>query len=245
VKIIPKLQLLGLNQKEAKIYLATLELGEASIQEISKQSGIGRVLIYSIIEKLINQGLISVVVRGKKRRFVAIEPKELKGIIKRRSEVLEGTIPELEALSGAVALDRPRVKVYEGLKGAKLVYQDILNTKKSVKAFTGVKRGHEALGKFVKEFVSQRAKLGISIKVIAPDDFWGQRQQKEDPKVRRETRLIPKERFPFEMETNIYGNKVNFVAFRKGRLVGVIIENYEIAKTMESIFDFAWGCAKK
>ncbi len=245
MKIIPKLQLLGLNQKEAKIYLATLELGEASIQEISKQSGIGRVLIYSIIEKLISQGLINTVISGKKRQFIAISPKELEKIIEKKNEVLKETIPELESLSGIGAPDKPRVKVYEGLDGMKLIYQDILNTQKSFKAFTGVKRGHEALGEFVKEFVKERAKLRLFVKVIAPNDFFGQKQRREDIKVKRETRLIPKERFPFEMEANIYGNKVSFVAFRKGRLIGVILENHEIAKTMESIFDFAWECTEK
>jgi len=244
MKIVPKLQLLGLNQKEAKIYLANLELGEATIQEIASQARLKRPSLYHIIKDLIKRELIYSVVREKKRKFVAADPSELEKIIKRHDEVLKETIPELKALTGTSALTKPKMRLYEGLDGIKVVYQDILDTKKPVKAFSGVKSGYKALGEFADQYIGERIKNNIPIKLIAPDDFWGRGHQRKDKKSKRETRLIPKDKFPFEMEANIYGNKVNFVGFKKGRLVGVIIENPEIAKTMESIFDFAWGCVK-
>lgn len=244
MKLIPKLQLLGLNQKEAKIYLASLELGEATIQEIAQQARLKRPSLYSIMKNLLKQELIHTLIREKKRKFVAVDPSDLEKIIKRRDEVLKETIPELKALSGTSALTKPRMRLYEGLDGVKIVYQDILDTKKPIKAFSGVKRGYEALGEFADEYIQARVKNNIPIKLIAPDDSWGRDHQRKDKKSKRETRLISKDKFPFEMEANIYGNKVNFVGFKKGRLVGVIIENPEIAKTMTSIFDFAWGCIK-
>ncbi len=243
MKLIPQLEFLGLNQKEAKIYLASLELGEATIQEIAKQAGLKRPSLYNLMEGLIKQGLIQPVVRRNRHKFVAADPNDLEKLIQRRNEVLKETLPELKALSNISALTKPRIRLYEGVDGAKVVYQDILNTKKPVKAFSGVKMGYEALGEFADEYIQERIKNNIPIKLIAPNDFWGRDHQRKDKRSKRETRLIPKDKFPFSMEANIYGNKVNFVGFKKGRIVGVIIENPEIAKTMTSIFDFAWEYA--
>ncbi len=245
MKLTSKLQLLGLNQKEAKIYLASLELGEATIQEIASQARLKRPSLYHVIKDLIRRELMYSVVRERKRKFVAADPSELEKIVRRHDEVLKEAIPELKAFTGTAALTKPKMRLYEGLDGVKVVYQDILETKKSVKAFSGVKMGYQALGSFANEYIKERIKNNIPIKLIAPNDFWGREHQKKDKESKRETRLISKDKFPFEMEASIYGNKVNFVGFKKGRLIGVIIENPEIARTMESIFDFAWECAEK
>ena len=37
-----ELQEIGLNEKEAKVYLATLELGQSVVQDIAKKAGVNR-----------------------------------------------------------------------------------------------------------------------------------------------------------------------------------------------------------
>ena len=49
---IEKLQKIGLNLNEAKIYLALLELGEAQAGKISKESQINRTTTYDGLERL-------------------------------------------------------------------------------------------------------------------------------------------------------------------------------------------------
>jgi len=43
---------LGLNEKEAKIYLACLELGSATVQEVAQKSSIKRTNIYNLLGSL-------------------------------------------------------------------------------------------------------------------------------------------------------------------------------------------------
>jgi len=43
---------MGLNEKEAKVYLACLELGGATIAEIAEKSGVKRTSIYNFLEEL-------------------------------------------------------------------------------------------------------------------------------------------------------------------------------------------------
>lgn len=56
-----QLKQLGFSDKEAKVYMASLELGPDTAQEIAKKAGVNRTTTYVIIEKLIK--------KGKKRSF--------------------------------------------------------------------------------------------------------------------------------------------------------------------------------
>ena len=55
-----KLQKFGLNQYEAKAYVALLSIGTANAYSISKVSGIPRSRIYDILESITNRGVVMV-----------------------------------------------------------------------------------------------------------------------------------------------------------------------------------------
>src|SRR3990172_512112 len=87
--MISLLEKLGFSEKEAKVYLAALELGEDSVQNIAKKAGINRATTYVILEKLMASGLISTYEKGKKTFIVAEDPKELLQILEEeKQEVL-------------------------------------------------------------------------------------------------------------------------------------------------------------
>ncbi len=56
---------IGFSVKEIKVYLSSLELGESSVLDISKNSRINRTTIYPIIDSLTKKGLISLIQKGK------------------------------------------------------------------------------------------------------------------------------------------------------------------------------------
>ncbi|AKN30224.1 transcriptional regulator [Clostridium carboxidivorans P7] len=56
--LFTKLQKFGLNQYEAKAYVALLSIGTANAYSISKASGIPRSRIYDILESITNRGII-------------------------------------------------------------------------------------------------------------------------------------------------------------------------------------------
>ncbi len=62
----------------------------------------------------------------------------------------------------------------------------------------------------------------------------------------RENRFIDPKKFPIMFEGLIFGSKVGFANFEAGSQLGaIIIESEEIAKSMRSLFDFAWQSADK
>jgi sugar-specific transcriptional regulator TrmB len=103
--LISHVEELGLSNKEARVYLASLGLGPASVQKIADEAGIKRVTTYVILESLVGLGLVSQTVKGKKTYFVAEDPVNLERLIERRRQELkeqkqnfDHILPELQNL---------------------------------------------------------------------------------------------------------------------------------------------------
>lgn len=235
-----QLQTLGLNEKEAKVYLASLELGQSSVQDIARKSHIKRSTVYEIMNSLIEQNLISIIPKGKKRYFLAAEPAKLTELIDQKQKVLTKIMPELEALS-KISPTKPRIRFYERTEGIKSIYADTIKEGKEILAFTSVIEGLQSkLGNFLLNYVKLRTEKKIMAKAIVPDSPVAREFQKRDQQECRKVKLISEKDYPFSIEINIYGNKVAFISYKENELMGVIIESMEIAKTMKSIHKFFW-----
>jgi len=242
MEIKPTLKQFGLKNKEIDVYLATLELGISSASQISKKADIIRTTIYDIMSNLMQKGLIGQTQKGKKRLFYAEEPEKLKKLLQEKEEQLKEILPILKSLY-STAGTKPKIRYYEGKEGLKEVYRDTLN-------YTGELVGYVSenilnlLGKnFTDEYIAKRKKSKIFARVLGPDSPDVISYKKFDKESLRMTRLISKNKFPFSIEMNIYGNKVAFISFKEE--MGIIIESNEIAKNQKLLFELAWQGAKK
>ncbi|MBI4087815.1 TrmB family transcriptional regulator, partial [Candidatus Kaiserbacteria bacterium] len=67
---MPKeLEDLGLSEKEARVYLAALELGQNTAERIAKQASVNRSTTYVQLDSLMKMGLISTHEEDKKTLF--------------------------------------------------------------------------------------------------------------------------------------------------------------------------------
>ena len=127
-----ELQEIGLNEKEAKVYLATLELGQSVVQDIAKKAGVNRATTYFVIEALMKSGLMSSFHKGKKQFFIAADPDRLvevleqeKDLVEKREKNLKKLLPQLQSINNKQK-DRPVVKYYEGKEGIKTMVDEVL-----------------------------------------------------------------------------------------------------------------------
>ncbi len=250
--LIQQLKQVGLSDKQAKVYLAALELGEASALQISRHSGVNRVTCYQALDRLAAEGLVREVKVEGKSRFVAEMPKKLlenlldrKINTERQILALEKVLPELESLYNYSEV-KPKIRFYEGVEGLKQIYQDTLEEKKEILAFTAYHRVDASLKRWLdKYYIPQRVKRNIFAKVIAPSSEFARKFKRLDSRQNRHTLLVPADKFPFSIEVNIYGNKVAIISFVKKEMMGVIIESKEVAATFRLIFQLAWQGAEQ
>ncbi|MBL7142485.1 MAG: hypothetical protein ISS83_02430 [Candidatus Pacebacteria bacterium] len=84
-----ELRKLGLSEKEVRVYLAGLELGPNSVQNIAKEAGLTRPTAYEIIKKLEDKKLFLKTKQRGKRLFRAQSPESILGILRTQKREIE------------------------------------------------------------------------------------------------------------------------------------------------------------
>lgn len=241
---------LGLSEKEAKVYLACLELGESAPADIAKHSGINRATTYVIAEKLTKDGLMSQLEKGKKTYFMAENPEQLLRLlrkqeqnIKNKEQEFQKYLPELKTIFDTAG-ERPKVRFFEGKEGIKAIQEDFLNSKdrRIEEVYSHDDLGNVFTEEDLRKTRDVRKKRNIQARVIYVRKE-GKRKHVFMPEL-TVRRIIPQELFSVHSDILFYDNKVAMVSL-KGKLVGVIIENKVIVDTLRSIFNLAWEAAEK
>src|SRR3989344_5326965 len=86
----------GLNDKEAKVYLATLQLGLSRVNDIAKKAGILRETTYFVLNSLIQRGLVGYVLKSGVKFFEAADPGKFISILKEKETKMKEILPNLE-----------------------------------------------------------------------------------------------------------------------------------------------------
>jgi len=237
---------LGLLESEAKVYLALLKTGQSSAGVIAKQTKLNRVSVYKALEKLSQEGLISSVILANTKMFQANNPQSLQDLISKKQQELlkiKNQLPSLNKLFNKTKKE-VSVKIYQGIKGAKAIWEEILNQSKKQDEWLilGAPKSAELLGGYFKDFNKRRAKLKVKMKIIYNQDA------KDLIKIRKqqpltEVRVMPKEYLtPASIE--IINNKTLIVIYQP-ELIVFLIESKETADSFKQYFKMLWKIAKR
>jgi len=228
----------GLHEKEAEVYLATLELGKATGFQIYKKTSLKKPTVYYLLDELRHKHLVKLTIQGKKRYFVAEDPQKIKKQLEEKLSSFEDLLPQLRSLYNVSGV-KPKISFYEGREGLKEVYNDTLRYKSEILAFAseGIL---EVLGKEYNDYyIAKRVKNNIPVRGIIPaTDTLEKSYLRNNIAQLRTTKSIDAKKFNFPIEINIYAHKVALLSFRDE--LGIIIESDEITKMMKMMFEFFW-----
>lgn len=236
---------IGLTDKEAKVYLASLELGASPASDIAQRAKLNRVTSYDILDKLMEKGFISRYTRQGVMVFGATNPDFIREDYRNRYMNFKAALPDFRRLSGTIS--HPRVRYYEGVEGMKKIYADTLTAKTELLNYADSGSIRRYWPEYDNEYVKARVKKKIYLRGISPDDASGQAVAAVNKENFREIRLVPPSEFSFANEINIYDDKVAIISFgqKEHSVLGMIIESAEIANTQRAIFVMAWEFAKR
>ncbi len=241
-EIRPLLRSVGMDEKQAELYLAGLQIGHAPASEYAKVTELNRITTYNTLEELAKRGHFTTVKKRRAKWYAPVAPEFLVLEAEKSASALRNALPELRSLSGA-KFRKPHVRYFEGFEGVRHVYEDTLTTRTELLNYANSGLVRKQWPRYDDEYVAQRVKKGIYLRGIAPDDTIGRRVHGEDKEYLREIRLVSSKEFDFKNEIKIYDNKVAIVSFAKAEMFGVIIESKEVAETQRQIFEMAWRYA--
>ncbi len=248
--MLNQLKNLGLSDNEAKTYVAMLELGPATMLEISAKAGINRPTAYVQIEALKKLGLVSTQVRGKKTYFMAESPSQLEVVLEKEAKDVEIKQEELAKILPALTTlfslgdTKPVVRFFEGIEGLRKMQDECLKSKeKRLYAITSVDDVLRIFPGQLSSYTPRRVAKGIYAQTIYTSAN-GPVLAESDEKMLRQSRYINSERLPFSADVTIFDDNVAITSMR-GKLSGVIITHKEIAESFKGLFRFLWGTADR
>ncbi|OQA85005.1 MAG: Sugar-specific transcriptional regulator TrmB [Lentisphaerae bacterium ADurb.Bin242] len=162
MNLIEELSNLDLTGRQARVYLALLQLGSASAIELAKNTGFKHPTVYDVLDSLKARGLVSESFLGKKKRFTAENPDNFLELEARRQRTLGSILPGLRELYlGGV--QRPRIRFYQGAEGIKAVNEELLNVKaKEYFYFGSVQEMFKTNGeRYLRDYFKRRIERGI------------------------------------------------------------------------------------
>ena len=236
------LRKIGFSQNEAKVYLAALELGLDSAQNIAKKANLQRTTTYSVLDYLVERGVIGKSKERNKTRYKAESPDKLLSIVNDLRQEIQKKLPEMEAIYNS-SETKPRILFYEGKGSIQNVYDDTLREKPTeiLELNTDAYFNYPTVDQV---YIAKRMSLGIHAKRIAGSGSrWQVKHQGYDQSELSETLIVPKDMFWPGIEVNIYNNKVAFLNYAEE--MSVIIESKAIAEAMRQTYNLAWLGAKQ
>ena len=228
----------GLASNEAKVYLSLVDSGMSLAGEIAQKTGIHRRTVYDALERLIEKGLVSYIIKNNRRYYEAANPKQLLSLIEERKKAVNEIIPELEKRFN-FKKEKQETLFFRGKQGLKSVFEDQIKEGKEILIFGASANAYEILKYYFKFYDEERVKRKIRVKVIF--DYSAKGKIGKIPY--SEIRFLPKN-FAMPAATNIYGNKVAIINWTENPLA-ILINQKEIADSYRNNFKILWEKAKQ
>ncbi|MCE8000466.1 MAG: helix-turn-helix domain-containing protein [Rhodobiaceae bacterium] len=234
---------IGMTGKRARFYLASLQLGAASVQEIARHCGVTRTTAYSLVEKLSEEGVITLLQKGGRTHVVAEDPDVLLRNLDDRRSALSDVLPELRSIYVG-GQNGPRFRLYEGMEGIRTVLNAVLTAQTdTLCGMLSMKEllqfpGREELARFV----TKRVEAGKTLRVIRSasedvDDIWGASESEL-----REVRFTPTSA-PLLMTTFVCDDQVAIISSKRENY-GLIIESAGYANVQKTLFESLWAASQ-
>jgi sugar-specific transcriptional regulator TrmB len=243
--LIDKLRLAGLNEKEARFYLASLELGPTGMWDIHRKSGLKRPTCYLVFEGLAERG-IGIKTKGRKKTlYSVIEPATLANSLEYKKEQFNRSLALFDAVL-SISKEKPEISLYSGLEGMRQAYLLGINQPAGSELLLyGDTRIWSQYEEQNEQYIKDRVGKRISLKVLFSDDNKSVARFKSDELEIRESRFLPRDEFKPLVEQQIINDYVIYIAYSEKEPFATVIKNQTIAQLERQKFYLLWQKASK
>lgn len=234
----------GLENREAKVYLALLEYGEQTANNISKKTSILRQTVYEIFDKLAQKGLVKHIVKNNVRWFEAVDPERLDSLLIEKREIIKKIFPKLKKLQQKTTQSQS-ISTFEGIEGLKSIYALIIrDSPKELLEYGNSKQFIELMKfYFVQNYMRKRVANKTKLRLITEPGKKIESLYGSNKKLCRETKYS---KIINEMQTASYIYDDIFIILSFGKEPkGIVIKNSYFARTQKLLFEQMWNLANK
>jgi sugar-specific transcriptional regulator TrmB len=239
-KLLGILKKIGLEEKEASVYLASLSLGPTTILKLARACDIKRTTIYGVVENLKQKGLISVEQRGLKSFYTPENPEKLESMLESRQAEFRNSLPEflgLYKLKGEESV----IKYYTGISKMQDLYMDTLKEIRSHEDYLVIanqEKWYNLDPKFAISYIEKRSKLNIKTRLLFQDSKIAREHHKFEKNFNQKSKILPAGT-PLNVDTILLPKKMIVLELTPPYMT-VVIENKSIIELHKEMFELIW-----
>ncbi|MFH0860689.1 MAG: helix-turn-helix domain-containing protein [Candidatus Altiarchaeota archaeon] len=241
------LEKIGLSKAEVRVYVTLLELGSTPSSRVVDETGFRKSTVYESIRRLQERGLVSYVIKDKRRYYEAQNPDRLVDFLDDRRKELEEyevdvrkIIPKLKK---GFDLLKPHAEahVLAGIEGFKTMRDDVLkNADKGLLLIGAISKEGDVMPGFFRNWNEARQIKKIHMRVLNKESS----RQKAMAKKEFMGEYFNMRFLPEELESpaviNIYGDRVVNVLWKKKHPLCFMLINSDIADSYRKYFEYLW-----
>ncbi len=243
------LEEIGLTDKEAKVYLALIEVDDDSVLSLARRTSINRTTIYPVLQTLIRKGLVSETQRGVKTHYRAEPPERLESVLERRKIEIDEQVKRLAEVvprlrSQMRGDSRPVVKYYEGKQGVLSAMDDFFGADSADGEVVHMIYNRDLLEtRFTGDERERYQKIRVAAGLKTVSIYSASKDLPPHP-------LSDRRRLPPEVDVRadiaVFRNRVRIITLGE-KVSSLLIEHPDIADTLRSIIDdyFSWLPAQR
>ncbi|MBU0536396.1 MAG: hypothetical protein KKE20_05485 [Nanoarchaeota archaeon] len=239
------LEEIGLTKSEIRVYLSLIELGSSSTGKIVDKAGVASSKIYEILDRLVQKGLVSTIVKSGVKYFESAPPSRIIDYFQEKEKDLKSKESELRALLPELELKRSlagigsETQVFKGMKGAGTAFDDILKTMKKGEEYCllGISAFTPQFERFVVNFHKKRSKQGIRCRMIV-NEVAKETGEKLSSLKHTQIKYVQKELF----------TPVVFIVYKDKTLISIgldevfiQIKSKNLSDGLRAYFDYLWN----
>lgn len=231
---------LGYSKNEAQVFLCLLEGGPSTCGPICQRTGLYRVMVYQVLEKLSRRGLVSYFLRNNRRVFQAENPDKILSELTERQFQASGLVSDLKLLSPRPSAS-DGVCLYEGIYGIKSAQENYLASMEQKKGeylmFGASFALHERMDAFFNYFHERRSRLSIPARLLFNENGrpFGRLKKKYAPV---QVRYLPQNVITPSW-TSIYDDKMLIGVFKE-KPVALFIQDPVLVDSYRNYFELLW-----
>ncbi len=234
---------LGLTQAEIKVYVALLELGTTNAGPLLEKSKLQNSVVHRALNSLIEKGIISYILEGKRKIYQATNPEYFYTFIDDKKKRFAQILPELKQKQ-QFANVHTEATVYKGKRGINEIYTRVLHASgKEYNTYGGGERvTFDVMGDtwWKNLHVKRIARKIVSRQVF--DESIRQFGKELNKKPYTHIKFLPQE-FEQLTETVIKGDYVAIVIFTENPY-GILIRDKAVAQGYKKNFEILWKKAR-
>lgn len=234
----------GLNEKESQVYLALLEIGQATVQEVADISGLKRPIIYVVLNEMIMKGFANLLPNKKINTYQAIDPGAISAQMQTSSKNFSEMLPVFKTLVNKGG-KKPKISYFNTSAGIQRIYDEINRQKDAVFIASIARLDYYFPGSSSGWVKSYKTKFNrLSSRTIIPD-------HPQDIKIAKNflkaTNKVQIKKLPIfdecDMDIAVYGDKLAITTFENNPFL-VVIESKAVPSFFLPIFEILWKSAK-